>query len=473
MKITEGRLRVAASDVANFLACQQLTQLDLQATRGALRPRLRLSASDVANFLACEHLTRLDLLGRGGHSAPARGRHRVPGPGAARGGARARGARAVPGGRARGSRSRRSGGRSRDDRSGDPERGRGHLPGDADGGRGRSGAAGAAGLPGAGGPAADAGRGAAARTGGTTRWWTPSWPGRRRPGPSLQTAFYSRSAGRAAGRPSRAGCTWRSAHGEFGVVQGRRLRRLRTADPAAAGRDFVAETGRDPPGPVPRAGRALRHLPVEASCARAGGGDDDDLSLIAGMTEGAAASAEGGRDRDPARVRRPRPSSRPGPGEPGVPAARPGAGPAAGGQRGRRGPSGTSCWSRNGTPAARWCPNRGLLALPEPVDGDLFFDIEGARYYSEDGREFGLQYLFGIVDTADIDEAGTPAVHARSGRSTGAGEKRAFEELIDFITERRAPPPRVARVPLQPLRADLDRPSHRAARARGRRQWAG
>jgi len=30
MKITEGRLRLSASDVANFLACQQLTQLDLQ-----------------------------------------------------------------------------------------------------------------------------------------------------------------------------------------------------------------------------------------------------------------------------------------------------------------------------------------------------------------------------------------------------------------------------------------------------------
>src|SRR5258705_4119120 len=52
--------------------------------------------------------------------------------------------------------------------------------------------------------------------------------------------------------------------------------------------------------------------------------------------------------------------------------------------------------------------NRGLLALPEPADGDLFFDIEGARYYSEDGREFGLQYLFGVVDTAEEDEAGRP-----------------------------------------------------------------
>ena len=29
--------------------------------------------------------------------------------------------------------------------------------------------------------------------------------------------------------------------------------------------------------------------------------------------------------------------------------------------------------------------NRGLLALPVPETGDLFFDIERARYYSEDG----------------------------------------------------------------------------------------
>ena len=78
-------------------------------------------------------------------------------------------------------------------------------------------------------------------------------------------------------------------------------------------------------------------------------------------------------------------------------------------------------------------PNRGLLALPEPVTGDLFFDIEGARYYSEDGREFGLQYLFGIVDTADTDEHGTPRYRQIWAFDRG-GEKRAFEELVDFIT---------------------------------------
>ena len=81
--------------------------------------------------------------------------------------------------------------------------------------------------------------------------------------------------------------------------------------------------------------------------------------------------------------------------------------------------------------------NRGLLALPEPADGDLFFDIDGARYYSEDGREFGLQYLFGVVDTAEADEAGLPR-YTQIWAYDQAGEKRAFEELIDFITERRA-----------------------------------
>jgi len=38
MKIIEGRVRLAASDVANFLACRRLTQLDLLRAREELRP---------------------------------------------------------------------------------------------------------------------------------------------------------------------------------------------------------------------------------------------------------------------------------------------------------------------------------------------------------------------------------------------------------------------------------------------------
>ena len=101
------------------------------------------------------------------------------------------------------------------------------------------------------------------------------------------------------------------------------------------------------------------------------------------------------------------------------------------------GSSGSGCWSRSGTPSGALVPNRGLLALPEPVTGDLFFDIEGARYYSEDSREFGLQYLFGVVDTADLDESGRPR-YTPIWAFDRQDEKRAFEELVDFITERRA-----------------------------------
>jgi predicted RecB family nuclease len=82
-------------------------------------------------------------------------------------------------------------------------------------------------------------------------------------------------------------------------------------------------------------------------------------------------------------------------------------------------------------------PDRGLLALPEPAEGDLFFDIEGARYYSEDGKEFGLQYLFGIVDSADVDDEGHPRYHAFWAFDR-AGERAAFEKAVDFMSDRLA-----------------------------------
>ena len=64
-------------------------------------------------------------------------------------------------------------------------------------------------------------------------------------------------------------------------------------------------------------------------------------------------------------------------------------------------------------------------------------DLRVAGDTGEDSREFGLQYLFGVVDTADIDETGRPRytpIWAFDRRD----EKRAFEELVDFITSRRA-----------------------------------
>jgi uncharacterized protein len=69
-------------------------------------------------------------------------------------------------------------------------------------------------------------------------------------------------------------------------------------------------------------------------------------------------------------------------------------------------------------------PGRGLSLLPEPSEGDVFFDIEGDPFY-EPAR--GLEYLHGVVHNGTFR-----AFWARSGDE----ERRAFEELVDFLTER-------------------------------------
>ena len=66
----------------------------------------------------------------------------------------------------------------------------------------------------------------------------------------------------------------------------------------------------------------------------------------------------------------------------------------------------------------------GLAGLPQPSPGDLFFDLEGDPYVLEDG----IEYLWGYADA--------------SGAYTGVWaldrvqEKRAFEQFMDFVTER-------------------------------------
>lgn len=68
---------------------------------------------------------------------------------------------------------------------------------------------------------------------------------------------------------------------------------------------------------------------------------------------------------------------------------------------------------------------RGLLRLPEPNPGDIFFDIEAARFY-EGG---GLEYLLGWCQ---VDDKGQLVYHRRWGH-TRVQEKRAFEEFVDVV----------------------------------------
>jgi uncharacterized protein len=70
---------------------------------------------------------------------------------------------------------------------------------------------------------------------------------------------------------------------------------------------------------------------------------------------------------------------------------------------------------------------RGFALLPEPDEGDVFFDMEGDPFYED-----GLEYLFGVIYVEDAERQ-FKAFWAED-RAT---EKRAFEELIDWLVERR------------------------------------
>ena len=90
---------------------------------------------------------------------------------------------------------------------------------------------------------------------------------------------------------------------------------------------------------------------------------------------------------------------------------------------------------RDGNPI----PNHGLLALPEPSSGDLFFDIEGDPFFGTDELD-GIEYLFGIIEPGRRDEGGQPLFHSfwsiEGGTVTTSGERRAFEAFIDLVMDR-------------------------------------
>ncbi len=88
-------------------------------------------------------------------------------------------------------------------------------------------------------------------------------------------------------------------------------------------------------------------------------------------------------------------------------------------------------------------PNNGLLMLPEPSPGDLFFDIEGDPFFGSDEVD-GIDYLFGVIEPGRDGPDGQPAFHAfwliEGGTVTTAGERAAFEAFIDLITDRERAP---------------------------------
>jgi predicted RecB family nuclease len=73
---------------------------------------------------------------------------------------------------------------------------------------------------------------------------------------------------------------------------------------------------------------------------------------------------------------------------------------------------------------------RGFNLMPEPSPGDIWLDFEGDPWY-EPGR--GLEFLFGWVELAESGEDLYRTLWARDRDE----ERRAFEELVDYLVHRR------------------------------------
>ncbi|HEY0744583.1 MAG TPA: TM0106 family RecB-like putative nuclease, partial [Chryseosolibacter sp.] len=70
---------------------------------------------------------------------------------------------------------------------------------------------------------------------------------------------------------------------------------------------------------------------------------------------------------------------------------------------------------------------RGLHRLPEPNEGDIYFDIEGDPFYADGGLEYVLGYA--------VAENGT-YTYKRIWSSNRNEERQAFKEFMQFVTAR-------------------------------------
>jgi predicted RecB family nuclease len=82
-----------------------------------------------------------------------------------------------------------------------------------------------------------------------------------------------------------------------------------------------------------------------------------------------------------------------------------------------------------GTPQFEIVDPQPLTLLPEPDPGDLFFDFEGDPLWTADGRDWGLEYLFGVLE-ARGDFHPLWAHHR-------VDERRALTDFLALVAKRR------------------------------------
>lgn len=72
-----------------------------------------------------------------------------------------------------------------------------------------------------------------------------------------------------------------------------------------------------------------------------------------------------------------------------------------------------------------------LALLPDPDPGDLFFDFEGDPLWTTDGHDWGLEYLFGVL------EAGPAGTFRPLWAHTRVDERKALTDFLAMVAKRR------------------------------------
>ena len=84
-----------------------------------------------------------------------------------------------------------------------------------------------------------------------------------------------------------------------------------------------------------------------------------------------------------------------------------------------------------GVPQFELVDPQPLTLLPEPDPGDLFFDFEGDPLWTADGREWGLEYLFGVLEAGPAGKFSPLWAHNR------VDERKALTDFLAMVARRR------------------------------------
>jgi uncharacterized protein len=84
-----------------------------------------------------------------------------------------------------------------------------------------------------------------------------------------------------------------------------------------------------------------------------------------------------------------------------------------------------------GAPQFEIADPQPLALLPDPDDGDLFFDFEGDPLWTADGADWGLEYLFGVL------EAGPSGAFRPLWAHDRVSERKALQDFLKMVRKRR------------------------------------